>query len=110
MVRIPTMWRAVSRLLRTMTVAGVVLSLDSAGLSANEPIAADKLQPATPVPGALVIGGGGLLPDSVIDRFFELGEGPNAKIVIITTASQLDRKSTRLNSSHIPLSRMPSSA
>mgnify|MGYP006273119917 CR=1 FL=1 len=89
MVRIPTMWRAVSRLLRTMTVAGVVLSLDSAGLSANEPIAADKLQPATPVPGALVIGGGGLLPDSVIDRFFELGEGPNAKIVIITTASQL---------------------
>lgn len=89
MVRIPTMWRAVSRLLRTMTVAGVILGLGSVALRANEPPTADKLQPATPVPGALVIGGGGLLPDSVIDRFFELGDGAKAKIVIITTASQL---------------------
>ena len=30
--------------------------------------------------------------------------------VVIAVASAVDRKSTRLNSSHIPLSRMPSSA
>ena len=30
--------------------------------------------------------------------------------VSISSAYELDRKSTRLNSSHIPLSRMPSSA
>ena len=29
---------------------------------------------------------------------------------VVTDAGELDRKSTRLNSSHIPLSRMPSSA
>ncbi len=29
------------------------------------------------------------MPDAVIERFFELGKGPNARIVIITTASQL---------------------
>ena len=33
-----------------------------------------------------------------------------AKLVEIPTMAAIDRKSTRLNSSHIPLSRMPSSA
>ena len=33
-----------------------------------------------------------------------------ATIIANNSASNLDRKSTRLNSSHIPLSRMPSSA
>ena len=32
------------------------------------------------------------------------------KVAIVAIAIALDRKSTRLNSSHIPLSRMPSSA
>ena len=35
------------------------------------------------------------------------GKGPFPGVVLI---HHLDRKSTRLNSSHIPLSRMPSSA
>ena len=34
----------------------------------------------------------------------------NNPIGVTTALSQIDRKSTRLNSSHIPLSRMPSSA
>ena len=33
-----------------------------------------------------------------------------AAVYVISVAAELDRKSTRLNSSHIPLSRMPSSA
>ena len=35
---------------------------------------------------------------------------PRAPMVIPKGIDALDRKSTRLNSSHIPLSRMPSSA
>ena len=36
---------------------------------------------------------------------------PNATAALaIATTNRIDRKSTRLNSSHIPLSRMPSSA
>ena len=37
--------------------------------------------------GALVICGGGMLPDTVRDRFFELAGGPKARIVVIPTAS-----------------------
>ncbi|HUQ69991.1 MAG TPA: cyanophycinase [Planctomycetaceae bacterium] len=37
--------------------------------------------------GALVIGGGGELPPVIIDRFLELGGGPDAKLVVISTAS-----------------------
>jgi cyanophycinase len=46
-----------------------------------------QLQPASPVPGTLFICGGGILPPLLIDRFFELGGGKDAKIVIVTTAS-----------------------
>ena len=44
-------------------------------------------------------------------QFHKAGQ-PNGSFLIITADSNedLDRKSTRLNSSHIPLSRMPSSA
>jgi cyanophycinase len=37
--------------------------------------------------GALVIVGGGLLPDAVRDRFIQLAGGKNARIVVIPTAS-----------------------
>ena len=37
-------------------------------------------------------------------------QGELAAITIAPVEDRLDRKSTRLNSSHIPLSRMPSSA
>jgi cyanophycinase len=44
-------------------------------------------QLATPVPGTLFICGGGVLPPAIIDKFFELGGGKNARVVVITTAS-----------------------
>ncbi len=44
-------------------------------------------EPPTLRSGALVIAGGGILPPSIYQRFIELGGGPNAKLVIITTAS-----------------------
>ncbi len=42
-----------------------------------------------PVAGSLVIVGGGPLPAAVIDRYFELAGGEQARIVVITTASVL---------------------
>jgi cyanophycinase len=39
-------------------------------------------------PGALVVCGGGSLPDAVRDHFFELAGGPRARLVIIPTASK----------------------
>src|SRR5688572_25217580 len=35
--------------------------------------------------GALVIAGGGELPPAIIDRFLDLGGGPEARLVVITT-------------------------
>jgi cyanophycinase len=43
--------------------------------------------PAADLPGALVIVGGGGLPDSVRDRFLELAGGKQARVVVIPTAS-----------------------
>lgn len=45
------------------------------------------VQLATPVPGTLFICGGGVLPAALIDKFFELGGGKNARVVLVTTAS-----------------------
>ena len=45
----------------------------------------------------------------VYDSVAELYEQTRAELVVVTVF-EIDRKSTRLNSSHIPLSRMPSSA
>jgi cyanophycinase len=39
-----------------------------------------------PPPGALVICGGGRMPEAVLDRFLELAGGPQARIVIVPTA------------------------
>jgi cyanophycinase len=44
-------------------------------------------QPAGLAGGALVIVGGGLLPDVVRDRFLELAGGKSARLVVIPTAS-----------------------
>lgn len=46
-----------------------------------------EIQPATAVPGTLFICGGGQLPQVLIDRFFELGGGNDARVVIVTSAS-----------------------
>lgn len=56
---------------------------------AEHPLAATELRPAGPVAGSLLIAGGGGLPVPVLDRYFELAGGEQARIVIITTASQL---------------------
>jgi cyanophycinase len=42
---------------------------------------------AEPTPGALVVVGGGALPDAIADRFLELAGGKGARIVVIPTAS-----------------------
>jgi cyanophycinase len=43
-------------------------------------------EPADAIPGALVIHGGGQLPDAVRDRFLELAGGRQARLVVIPTA------------------------
>src|SRR5438105_9450842 len=43
--------------------------------------------PAPVIQGALVIAGGGSMPDSVYDAFLKLAGGPKARLVIIPTAS-----------------------
>jgi len=47
----------------------------------------NKLKPAEPITGSLVIGGGGGMPDIVWQRFMQLAGGENAHIVVIPTAS-----------------------
>jgi cyanophycinase len=44
--------------------------------------------PLSEAPGALVVCGGGSLPDAVRDHFLELAGGPRARLVIIPTASK----------------------
>jgi cyanophycinase len=44
-------------------------------------------EPATQVPGALVIAGGGSLPEVIAARFLELAGGSRAHILVIPTAS-----------------------
>ena len=80
------------------------------GTFPNHP--ADPLQPANQRDlQARVVAGGfdiGLAFDGDADRVFVVDETGRGLSGSTTTA--IDRKSTRLNSSHIPLSRMPSSA
>lgn len=65
------------------------LALGSRTIWAEHFPAANELRPAGPVTGALLIAGGGGIPVAVLDRYFELAGGDRARIVIITTASQL---------------------
>lgn len=74
-------------LLLTITISG--LSLGSRMVLAEHPPAANELRPAGAVTGSLLIAGGGGIPVAVLDRYFELAGGEQARIVIITTASQL---------------------
>lgn len=50
---------------------------------------ANEFQPANSVHGTLFICGGGVLPDALIDRFFELAGGKESRIVLVTSASTL---------------------
>jgi cyanophycinase len=55
-------------------------------VSVSPPAEAQKPAPAV-MPGALVICGGGRLPESARQEFVKLAGGPKAKIVVIPTAS-----------------------
>jgi cyanophycinase len=46
------------------------------------------MEPPQVEPGALVIVGGGALPEEVLDRFVALAGGPEARIVVVPTASE----------------------
>ncbi len=48
-----------------------------------------EIQPVTAGPGTLFICGGGVLPAPLVDRFFELAGGKDARIVLVTTASSM---------------------
>ena len=47
------------------------------------------IHPVPAVPGTLVICGGGVMPRSIIEKFFELAGGKDARVMIVTTASTL---------------------
>ena len=73
---------------RLSIVAACSLSvLQSVTAFAQQPHPALELRPTASVAGSLVIAGGGPLPESIIDRYFELAGGEKARIVVITTAS-----------------------
>lgn len=61
-------------------------SLFAEDLKPAESIVAE-FRPVDPIPGTLFICGGGVLPPSLIDRFFEFAGGQRSHIVIVTTAS-----------------------
>jgi len=80
--------RAALRLLRRPVLL-LVIGLSLAQTSRGEEFSTPALEDLTPhgIEGALVICGGGSLPDSVFDRFVELAGGGRARLVVIPTAS-----------------------
>jgi len=75
-----------------LTGAGVLATLQGANLTILALAAPpEKVLLARPLShgGALVICGGGGMPESIRDRFLELAGGPEARIVIIPTAHQV---------------------
>ena len=66
----------------------------------------EKPKPAD-APSNLAVVGRYLLTPRIFDKLQNIGRGAGGEIQL---TDGIDRKSTRLNSSHIPLSRMPSSA
>jgi cyanophycinase len=65
----------------------VVVLLSPGGRGTSQLTTPPPSEPAAEISGALVICGGGSLPDAVLDRFVELAGGPKARIVVIPTAS-----------------------
>ncbi|MEI8379082.1 MAG: cyanophycinase [Planctomycetota bacterium] len=45
------------------------------------------IHPVAAVPGTLFICGGGVMPQTIIQRFFDLAGGKDARVVVVTTAS-----------------------
>lgn len=61
----------------------------SAAFADHKPMTPPRID-SDGIPGALVIGGGGLLPDDVLERFVELAGGKSGRLVLIPTASSDD--------------------
>src|SRR5277367_5200732 len=76
-------------LARLVLVGSAVLSLSAALAPADDLLSCLPSEPAVPLPGSLVICGGGKLPEPVMNRFVELAGGSEARIVVIPTASSL---------------------
>jgi cyanophycinase len=66
----------------------LLLCLSTGAVRAAEGAGEPLLQPAEPLTGKLVICGGGMIPEPVYRRFVDLAGGPNARLVIIPTASE----------------------
>ena len=81
------------------------LAWDATGHEAVAAIAWDNMKPETRTRAAAILNA-----SMKGDCLHELGAGGDPRAFFIRAATWSDRKSTRLNSSHIPLSRMPSSA
>jgi cyanophycinase len=72
-------------------LASLLLGLLPATVVAEPEIDMPRQRPVEKeVAGSLVIVGGGLLPDSIRERFLELAGGKKGRLVVIPTASALD--------------------
>lgn len=83
-----------SRLRRYWTASlfqGTILLLLLAPPAARGQVVSAPMVPdgSQPIHGSLVICGGAALPPEVIQRFIELGGGPEARLVVIPTASSV---------------------
>ena len=68
--------------------AAWLLLAPASQMAYGQSVSAAKLPaPAEPIHGSLVICGGAALPPEVIQRFIALADGPNARLVVIPTAS-----------------------
>lgn len=76
-----------ARWLTTSLLAGLLSVSTGQAEEVPTPGAVCDLQPTGPISGSLFICGGGALPNTLIDRFFELAGGPSARIVLVTTAT-----------------------
>ena len=87
MARVPANSRSLPYFRLSIVAACSLSVLQSVTAFAQQPHPALELRPTASVAGSLVIAGGGPLPESIIDRYFELAGGEKARIVVITTAS-----------------------
>jgi cyanophycinase len=69
------------------TVVVMILAPSGAARAGEPAFAAALSDPVTPIPGSLVIVGGGPTPEVVRDRFLQLAGGKKARLVVIPTAS-----------------------
>jgi cyanophycinase len=95
MMRLQLNRRDLRRMIRALVPFVVILLMicGFAGMSrsvtAGESLANTESDPLCVKSGSLVICGGGVLPGKLIERFVELGGGPRARVVIVTSASMV---------------------